>query len=231
MDWGKVNPPVYDSDSDESWSDKDERLFNLLNLMAEAKEPACLTDSEETTDGQSRQSPTEAPRRNSRGRRLSELTEQVAVSGELLISESGQAFAYQKDRGFFKPIPKLDAYLAGYFGEGITNGFLSKDLQEVERRLSWPPAIRCSTDSWNANSQLVNLENGVFNMETGELLPHDAAYRFTYQVHANYIEEADRISCPAFEAFCKSSLEGDSAKRKLLLEFIGYICTDSNDGK
>lgn len=168
---------------------------------------------------------------NKRAQRFSGLAEQVAASGELLISDSGQAFAYQKDRGFFKPIPKLDTYLAGFFGEDITNGLLSKDLQEVERRLSWSLAIRCSTDSWNANSQLVNLANGVFNMETGELLSHDAAYRFTYQVHANYIEEADQISCPAFEAFCESSLEGDSTKRKLLLEFIGYICTDSNDGK
>ncbi len=168
---------------------------------------------------------------NKRAQRFSSLTEQVAASGELLISESGQAFAYQKDHGFFKPIPKLDTYLAGFFGEDITNGLLSKDLQEVERRLSWAKTIRCSADSWNANSQLVNLASGVFNMETGELLPHDAAYRFTYQVHANYIEEADQISCPAFEAFCKSSLEDDSSKRQLLLEFIGYICTDSNDGK
>lgn len=168
---------------------------------------------------------------NKRAQRFSGLAEQVAASGELLISDSGQAFAYQKDRGFFKPIPKLDTYLAGFFGEDITNGLLSKDLQEVERRLSWVKAIRCSADSWNANSRLVNLANGVFNMETGELLHHDAIYRFTYQVHANYIEEADQISCPAFEAFCKSSLEDDSAKRKLLLEFIGYICTDSNDGK
>lgn len=168
---------------------------------------------------------------NKRARRFSSLTERVATSGELLISESGQAFAYQKDRGFFKPIPKLDAYLAGFFGEDITNGLLSKDLQEVERRLEWPQAIRWSSDDWNAKSQLVNLENGVVNLDTGELLPHDAAYRFTYQVHANYIEEADRISCPAFEAFCQSSLEDDPEKRQLLLEFIGYICTDSNDGK
>lgn len=91
--------------------------------------------------------------------------------------------------------------------------------------------ILCSSDDWNANGQLVNLENGVFNIETGELLPHDAAYRFTYMIHASYIEEADRISCPAFEAFCRSSLEDDPEKRQLLLEFIGYICMDANDGK
>lgn len=34
--------------------------------------------------------------RNSRARHLSELTEQAAASSGLLISESGQAFAYQK---------------------------------------------------------------------------------------------------------------------------------------
>lgn len=71
----------------------------------------------------------------------------------------------------------------------------------------------------------------MFNMETGELLPHDAAYRFTYQVRVDYIEDKSRISYPAFEAFCQSSLEDDPEKRQLLLEFIGYICMDSNNGK
>lgn len=116
-------------------------------------------------------------------------------------------------------------------GEDIINSLLSKDLQEIGYRLLWVKAILCSSDDWNANGQLVNLENGVFNIETGELLPHDAAYRFTYMIHASYIEEADRISCPAFEAFCRSSLEDDPEKRQLLLEFIGYICMDANDGK
>lgn len=169
---------------------------------------------------------------NSRALRLSGLAGQAIASGELLISESGQAFAYQKEQGFYKPVPKLDAYLAGLLGEDITKGLLSKDLQEIEKRLSWNEAIRCPSDGWNSNSHLVNLENGVLNIETGKLLPHDASYRFTYQIHANYIiEKTDGISCPAFEEFCQTSLEGDSKKRQLLLEFIGYICMDANDGK
>lgn len=77
----------------------------------------------------------------------------------------------------------------------------------------------------------MNLENGVFNLETGELLEHDPRFRFTYQVRASYLEDPEYINCPTFGAFCRSSLDGDPQKRQLLLEMIGYICSDLTVGK
>lgn len=75
------------------------------------------------------------------------------------------------------------------------------------------------------------------------LTEHSASNRFTYSVQARYLENPDCISCPAFERFCETSLaplnpsnEAEARtviyeKRKLLLEIIGYICSDSNAGK
>ena len=228
MGWGENTYSDYSPDGYGRLTDKEKEEFEIMESY---KEDAGLDDSEEAYDEQPLQPPAETPRRNSRALRLSGLAGQAIASGELLISESGQAFAYQKEQSFYKPVPKIDVYLAGLLGEDITKGLLSKDLQEIEKRLLWVNAIRCPTDGWNSNKCLVNLENGVFDIKTRELLPHDASYRFTYQIHANYIEETGGISCPVFEKFCQTSLEGDSKKRQLLLEFIGYICMDANDGK
>ncbi len=40
-----------------------------------------------------------------------------------------------------------------------------------------------------------------------------------------------QIKCPVLEDFCRSSLDGDPKKRQLLLEMIGYICSDLTVGK
>ena len=224
MDWADTDYSDYEEDDS---TEEDASLWVLMREMRRTD----LDSSGETADAQPYQPSLEAYGRNKRAQRFSAFAQQAAASGELLISEAGQAFVYQKDRGFFKPVPKLDAYLAGFFGEEITNNLLFKDLQEIEKRLLWIEAIRCPSDGWNANNQLVNLEDGVFNIKTGELLPFDACHRFTYQIHASRVKDADRISCPVFDAFCQSSLEGDPAKRQLLLEFIGYICMDTNNGK
>ena len=62
-------------------------------------------------------------------------------------------------------------------------------------------------------------------------MPHDSRFRFTYQVNASYLQDPKYINCPTFEAFCRSSLDGDTQKRQLLLEIIGYICSDLTVGK
>jgi putative DNA primase/helicase len=41
-------------------------------------------------------------------------------------------------------------------------------------------------DLWDAHPQLLNCKNGVLNLKTGELLPHDPSYLMTWQTGANY---------------------------------------------
>lgn len=112
-----------------------------------------------------------------------------------------------------------------------TCSLLANDLREIAQRLAWRKEIQCSRNDFNRSKELVNLQNGVFNLETDELLEHDPRFRFTYQVKANYLGDADMIDCSAFEEFCRSSLDCDPDKRQLLLEMIGYICSELTAGK
>lgn len=148
-----------------------------------------------------------------------------------MLNDSGKAFAYEEDGGFFRPVGNLEAYLANFFPAKTTSSLLSRDFSEIKRRLSWDSRIHCEADNYNHSKEMVNLENGAFNLDTSELLPHDPKFRFTYQIKAKYLEDDDDIYCPVFDQFCERSLEADPLKKQLLLEFVGYICTDTNDGK
>ena len=162
---------------------------------------------------------------------FSDLVEQIAKANVLLFTEDGEPFAYDEDLGYYRPIPLLTAWLANFFPEITTRSLLANDIREIAQRLTWREDLRCCRDTFNQSKELVNLENGVFNLETGELMPHDSRFRFTYQVNASYLQDPEYINCPTFEAFCRSSLDGDTQKRQLLLEIIGYICSDLTVGK
>lgn len=162
---------------------------------------------------------------------FSDLVEQVSKAKLLMFTEDGEPFAYDEELGCYQPIPQLTAWLANFFPEITTRSLLANDLREIAQRLTWREDLRCCRDEFNQSKELVNLENGVFNLESGELLEHDPRFRFTYQIKASYRQDPECISCPAFEEFCRSSLDGDPQKRQLLLEIIGYICSDLTVGK
>lgn len=163
---------------------------------------------------------------------FSDLVDRLVESKRFLMAEEDrQMFIYEEDGGLYRPIMNLNSFLVNSFDEDIKRSLLAHDVREIAERLSWSKDIQCTHDSFNQNPWLVNLENGVFDLCTGELLKHDPRFHFTYQVKARYLENLNDIACPAFDAFCQTSLDGDADKRQLLLEFIAYICSDSNAGK
>lgn len=186
-------------------------------------------DDDDTHPKGSQQSPTQDQGSSAKARRLSGLTLQVVESKRLLMTKSGQAYFYQEYRGGFQPTPKVEIYLSEFFPSETVSNLLSRDLREIAERLTWDGTIRCDLDDFNHDPHVVNLENGVFNIASAELMAHDPSFRFTYQIHAWYVE--GEVSFPAFDWFCQTSLDDNPAKRRLLLEFIGYICIDTNDGK
>ncbi len=163
---------------------------------------------------------------------FSDLVDQIAARGVILLTEDGEPFAYDEELGRYRPIPQLTAWLANFFPEITTRSLLANDLREIAQRLTWRQDLLCKRDEFNRSKELVNLENGVFNLETGELLEHDPRFRFlpTRSEPATW-KTPEYINCPTFEAFCRSSLDGDPQKRQLLLEMIGYICSDLTVGK
>ena len=67
-------------------------------------------------------------------------------------------------------------------------------------------------------ANLINLENGVLNLETGELIQHDPRYFFRNMIHAAYNPEA---KAEKFQKWLKEILP-DEESRTLIQEIAGY---------
>lgn len=217
--------------------DDEEEPVSLTDLMAEYEEEKARRRFFDSPEPVPSQTPPETPSPVAKSPRkranfFSDLVDRIVERGQLLIAEEdGQAFSYDASGGFYSPIAHLPSYVINLFDMSVTRSLLAHDVRELTERLTWRKEIQCERDSFNMHPELVNLSNGVFNTETNELLPHDPRFRFSYQVRASYLENPKDISCPSFEVFCQSSLDGNANKRQLLLEFIGYICSDTNAGK
>lgn len=157
--------------------------------------------------------------------------DRISENGSVLLTSAGQTCLYLEDFGCYQQITDLDAYIAGIVSADGRAALSVRDIHDIGVRLRWRENTVCALDGFNACPTKVNLENGVWDFERAQLLPHSHSYRFAYVIHANRIENNSQISCPEFDRFCETSLDGDPAKRQLLLEFIGYICLDTNAGK
>lgn len=77
--------------------------------------------------------------------------------------------------------------------------------------------FREKVDNCPEYKNLINLQNGIYNLETAELLPHSPDYKLIRQLPIKYDKKAD---CPYVRKFL-----GDvttSREAEVLLEFLGY---------
>jgi len=97
-------------------------------------------------------------------------------------------------------------------GEYITKNAKSETFHKIADMTSHPRSIYES-----AELKYIPLANGVFDLETKELLPHDSKYRFTYQFPVQYNPEAD---CPITKEFFNTVLTPEQLL--VVQEWIGY---------
>jgi putative DNA primase/helicase len=82
----------------------------------------------------------------------------------------------------------------------------------------WQLKIRKPVREINPNPFIINCCNGLYNVLTDKLEPHDPGYYSTVQLKANYAPEAQ---CPRFMEFLRSVLE--EPEIDLLQEIFGYF--------
>lgn len=68
--------------------------------------------------------------------------------------------------------------------------------------------------------RVVPLRNGLFVLDTGELLPHTPRYVQTWSLPFKYDQDAD---CPIWLQFLAETLEHDPRGQQALQEFAGYL--------
>ncbi len=141
-------------------------------------------------------------------------------------------FYYHKEGRYIK-IEKLNEWhtLSCFFDRELCTEIHPKNVSEIVARLKNNSDIQVHIGAFDKNINLINLRNGVLNYITGEILQKNQEYMFTYQLNVNYISHKDDIFKPNFDDFCKTSLDNDKYKIKLLLQIIGYLCTPLMNAK
>lgn len=97
---------------------------------------------------------------------------------------------------------------------------LAKEVLEVAKDNLYKKNLRA-----NINSKLINVQNGLVDIETFTLHPHTSEFLYTYQINAKYDPAA---TCANFEQFLKDvlvtedTLEPDMQLLRLIQQFVGY---------
>ena len=119
---------------------------------------------------------------------------------------------------------------------GDWNG--SEDPREWERRVQWwqrsrseptirrmiglardMPAMRRSADEFDAHPTLLNCPDGVVDLETGKLQPHDPALYLTKMAGVAY---RPKQACPKWEGHVSDAMGGERDMMEFLHRALGY---------
>lgn len=103
-------------------------------------------------------------------------------------------------------------------------------ISNLIKKLKSDPELQVAYEQLNIYKGLINCKNGVVDVNTGNLLPHDRKYKFNYVINANYNFNA-HSNLYHFKNFINTSLEGDNIKINLLLEIIGYLVSGYTNAK
>lgn len=105
----------------------------------------------------------------------------------------------------------------------------SKLPKDVYSFLLMEPDI--SIDEANPDEKLLAFYNGLLDLSTGKLLPHNPQYFTTYCLNCHLLTPDIPADCPVFECFLNDITGGDRVMIIRIWEIIGYCLTPDILGK
>lgn len=77
-----------------------------------------------------------------------------------------------------------------------------------------------STKRFKENDGMMNLDNGIYDVNNQKLLPHSKEYFFKHSIPVEFNEKA---TCPTWNETLKYVFEGDEVLAKLIQQMFGYV--------
>lgn len=85
-------------------------------------------------------------------------------------------------------------------------------------------------DDFNADEDIINFQNGIYNIKTGELLPHTHEVLSTVQLPLDYDPKAADRPTPAFDSMLNHLSGGRDDVKQLILQFSAAIISNIDMG-
>jgi P4 family phage/plasmid primase-like protien len=143
----------------------------------------------------------------------------LAEKSILTVAENGEMYDYDKRKGFYRvgAKPRIEKGLEYTFRKleiekRLTSNVVREALEHVKRR------SYIGQDQLNKDLFLLNVKNGMLDLRTFALLPHDPKYLSTVQLQVNYDPEA---KCPASMKFFEEVLYKEDIPA--IQELLGYL--------
>lgn len=115
--------------------------------------------------------------------------------------------------------------------KGIIKAFIPsqmqkmKDINEVFCLLDANVKFK-QLDKINNDPFIINFNNGLLNIKTGELKPHSPKYLCTIRIPCNYVENALIPSTKYFDTFINDLTNGNTDIQKLILQIMGVVISN-----
>ena len=111
-------------------------------------------------------------------------------------------------------LKRMDAHIRySYSGKGI------REMIALAQAL---PGVAVSPDELDSDPWLLNCLNGVIDLQTGALRPHNQDYLITKLVPVEYDPAA---TCPTWERFCADVFDGNTGVITFIQRLLGYCLT------
>ena len=150
---------------------------------------------------------------------------------EYLISrnfDGGGRRIYSYSNGVY--VPMSDECFKGEIKKYILLGKATTTcLDNTFKFLTYEGNHFCYSDDINNNERIINLKNGILNIDTMELLPHSPKYKTTCQLQINYDANATEMSnfMKYINDLCLNEVNVvDEQKKTVIQEFMGLILSN-----
>lgn len=129
-------------------------------------------------------------------------------------------------------------YLEGYYKlvsdeevKGIIKAFIPLNLQRVKDIIEVFKLLETdlkfiTIDKLNANQDIINFQNGILELSTGELKPHSPDYLCTIRIPCNYNSSVPAPKKQYFSRFINDLTNNNKAEKYFLLQYMGVILSN-----
>lgn len=132
-----------------------------------------------------------------------------------LFFDSFDFYTYSKKKGVWKKTQdmEIERLISKAMGRRVKKAYILDALKILQAE-----AYKNSSEL-EIDPYLINMQNGMFNLRTGALVPHNKKYMSKIQLQVNYDPEA---LCPRWMQYLKETFPDDLGKAETIQDFSGY---------
>lgn len=154
------------------------------------------------------------------------LSEISTLKEDILVTSDDDIYFYNSDNGYYekKNDSSVKTYIMSHLSEEQRIKINQREVNDARKFLCNIPEIQGTFGDTDIMKK-VNCVNGVYDIESGKLLPHKKDYKFTRYIRANFDEKA---TGRVFNQFVQDTCDGDEELITLLQEVMGYALSFSS---